>query len=57
MLEIPITTFQYYVSSIVALNILSPVGTGDWHSADALSKNAFPEDFYIYGDTITHLHK
>lgn len=54
MLKIPITTPEYYVSSIVALNILSPDGTGDWHSADALSKNAFPEDFYIYGKNQKH---
>ena len=50
MLQIPITSKTRYVSSIVALNIHSPQGTGDWHSAAALSKEAFPTDFYLYGD-------
>ncbi|WP_369524895.1 hypothetical protein [Neisseria polysaccharea] len=50
MLYIPPTTPDRYVSSIVALNIISPDGTGDWHSAGSLHDNAFPEDIYIYGE-------
>lgn len=50
MLKIPITNPRQYISSIVALNIQSPNGTGDWHSAASLSENAFPVDFYLYGD-------
>lgn len=49
MLYIPATNPDYYVSSIVALNIISPENTGDWHSALALSRNAYPPDFYLYG--------
>ncbi|WP_159991063.1 hypothetical protein [Pelistega ratti] len=49
MLYIPQTQPNYYVSSIVALNVHSPNGTGDWHSAAALNDNAYPQDFYIYG--------
>lgn len=49
MLEIPNTSPQVYVSSIVALNIINKEGTGDWHSAASLSKGAFPSSFYIYG--------
>ncbi|OOH87235.1 hypothetical protein BMT54_10155 [Pasteurellaceae bacterium 15-036681] len=49
MLFIPPTRNDNYVSSIVALNIHSPNGTGDWHSAAALSQNAYPQDFYMYG--------
>lgn len=50
MLFIPPTTPDRYVSSIVALNIISPNGTGDWHSAASLKTDAFSEDFYIYGE-------
>ena len=49
MLYIPETSPDCYVSSIVALNIHSPNGTGDWHSAAALNDNAFPLAFYLYG--------
>lgn len=49
MLHIPETSPDCYISSIVALNIHSPNGTGDWHSAAALNNNAYPQDFYIYG--------
>ena len=49
MLYIPETSPDCYVSSIVTLNIHSPNGTGDWHSAAALNNNAYPQDFYIYG--------
>ncbi len=48
MLLIPPTQTNRYVSSLVALNIHSPNGTGDWHSAAALSDNAYSQDFYIY---------
>nr|WP_239992922.1 hypothetical protein [Neisseria meningitidis] len=50
MLHIPPTEPDRYVSSIVALNVHSPNGTGDWHSAKALSDWAYPEKFYIYGE-------
>ena len=50
MLKIPSTSPMQYISSIVALNIHSPEGTGDWHSASSLSENAFPLDFYFYGE-------
>lgn len=50
MLHIPPTEPDRYVSSIVALNVHSPNGTGDWHSAKALSDRAYPEKFYIYGE-------
>ncbi|CAM5211160.1 hypothetical protein OURE66S_02699 [Oligella ureolytica] len=50
MLKIPSTSPMQYISSIVALNIHSPEGTGDWHSASSLSENAFPLDLYFYGD-------
>lgn len=50
MLYIPQTHPERYVSSIVALNVHSPNGTGDWHSAAALNDNAYPQDFYIYGE-------
>ncbi len=33
MIYIPKTSPKVYVSSILALNILSPDGTGDWHSS------------------------
>lgn len=49
MLHIPPTEPDRYVSSIVALNVHSPNGTGDWHSAAALNDDAYPQDFYIYG--------
>ena len=49
MLHIPETSPDCYISSIVPLNIHSPNGTGDWHSAAALNNNAYPQDFYIYG--------
>lgn len=50
MLYIPQTHPNRYVSSIVALNVHSPNGTGDWHSAAALNDDAYPQDFYIYGE-------
>lgn len=50
MLYIPKTSPNCYVSSIVALNIYSPNGTGDWHSAATLNDDAYPStDLYIYG--------
>ena len=51
MLYIPQTHPERYVSSIVALNVHSPNGTGDWHSAAALNDDAYPQDFYIYGES------
>lgn len=54
MLFIPHTTPEHYISSIVALNIRSPEGTGDWHSAQALREEAFPLDFYLYGHQQKH---
>ena len=51
MLYIPQTNPGRYVSSIVALNVHSPNGTGDWHSATALNDDAYPQDFYIYGES------
>ncbi|HGI8278017.1 TPA: hypothetical protein ACJVDO_002045 [Neisseria meningitidis] len=45
MLHIPPTEPDRYVSSIVALNVHSSNGTGDWHSAAAL----LPPRFLIYG--------
>ena len=51
MLYIPKTSPTCYVSSIVALNIYSPNGTGDWHSAATLNDDAYPStDLYIYGN-------
>ena len=50
MLRIPKTTPNCYVGGIVALNIRSPNGTGDWHSAAALNSDTYPSDLYIYGD-------
>ncbi|GAA8915021.1 hypothetical protein HpEKA44_03830 [Helicobacter pylori] len=56
MLYIPPTSKEVYVSSIVALNIHSPQGTGDWHSSYALMENAFDDiGVYIYGEKMaTH---
>lgn len=51
MLYIPQTHPERYVSSIVALNVHSPNGTGDWHSAAALNDDAYPKDFYLYGES------
>lgn len=50
MIKIPKTNPQKYVSGIVALNIHSPKGTGDWHSAVALNDLEYPEERYIYGE-------
>lgn len=51
MLYISKTSPSCYVSSIVALNIHSPNGTGDWHSVATLNDDAYPStDLYIYGD-------
>ncbi|KNE13076.1 hypothetical protein ACM29_03950 [Helicobacter pylori] len=49
MLYIPPTSKEVYVSSIVALNIHSPQGTGDWHSSRALMSNTIDLCYYIYG--------
>lgn len=49
MLFIPPTSPKCYISSIVALNIHSPNGTGDWHSAASLHDDAFTLDFFVYG--------
>ncbi|PDW37996.1 hypothetical protein BB445_05380 [Helicobacter pylori] len=55
MLYIPPTSKEVYVSSIVALNIHSPQGTGDWHSSYALMENAFDDiGVYIYGEKQAH---
>ncbi|CAJ99031.1 Uncharacterised protein [Helicobacter acinonychis] len=44
-----------YVSSIVALNIHSPQGIGDWYGCYALMDNAFDDmGVYIYGEKQTH---
>lgn len=50
MLYIPPTNPNRYISSIVALNIISPENTGDWHSSAALSSDAYPLEFYLYGE-------
>lgn len=50
MLHIPRTNQEYYVNSIVALNIHSPNDTGDWHSAATLDDNTYPQELYIYGN-------
>ena len=50
MLRIPPTSQNCYVSGIIALNIHSPNGTGDWHSAIALNSDTYPADLYVYGD-------
>ena len=50
MLRIPKTSPNCYVSGIIALNIRSPNGTGDWHSAAALNSDTYPADLYIYGN-------
>ena len=49
MIHIPKTRPDCYVSAIVALNIHSPNGTGDWHSAQTLGGQNYPEKFYIFG--------
>ena len=49
MLYIPKTSPTCYVSGIIALNIHSPNGTGDWHSAIALNSDTYPADLYVYG--------
>ena len=49
MLYIPKTSPNCYVSGIIALNIHSPNGTGDWHSAIALNSDTYPADLYVYG--------
>ncbi|AFI04653.1 hypothetical protein [Helicobacter cetorum] len=55
MLYIPPTSKEVYVSSIVALNIHSPQGTGDWHSSYVLRDNAFDDmGVYIYGEKQAH---
>ncbi|TCK01818.1 hypothetical protein EV694_0452 [Volucribacter psittacicida] len=47
----PKTTPTCYVSSIVALNIYSPKGTGDWHKHAILgAANPLPEFIYLYGE-------
>ena len=38
----------------MALNILSPNWTGDWHSASSLNDNTFPLELYIYGYNCLH---
>lgn len=43
MLHIPPTEPDRYVSSIVALNVHSPNGTGDWHSAEPLMMMLTPK--------------
>ena len=50
MLYIPKTKPDCYVSGIVALNIHSHRGTGDWHSAKALGSQSYPQNFYIFGE-------
>lgn len=48
-LTIPPTNKQRYISDMVALNITSPNGTGDWHSA-AMFSSALPERVFVYGE-------
>lgn len=51
MLSIPKTSPTKYVSSIVALNIHSDNGTGDWHTSDVLwTPDSIAEDVFIVGD-------
>ncbi len=49
MIYIPKTSLETYVSGIVALNILSPDDTGDWHSGSILHANPTSCERYIYG--------
>lgn len=49
MLTIPPTSRQRYISNMVALNIHSPNGTGDWHSAATFAK-PIPEYLFLCGD-------
>ena len=48
-LIIPPTSRQCYISLMVALNIHSPNGTGDWHSAATFAK-PMPLHLYVCGD-------
>ncbi|MDK4526736.1 hypothetical protein QG034_07360 [Kingella kingae] len=48
-LKIPKTSKQRYISDVVALNIHSPNGTGDWHSATTFA-SPLPEHLFVYGD-------
>lgn len=50
MLFIPKTSPQVYLTGIPALNIISPKGTGDWHSATTLGLNSIQMEYYIFGD-------
>lgn len=43
------TSRQCYISLMVALNIHSPNGTGDWHSAAVFAK-PMPLHLYVCGD-------
>ena len=52
-LTIPPTSVETYVSDIVALNIHSPQGTGDWHTAATLAAD-FPHTLFIYGNNQPH---
>ena len=52
MLFIPIS-INHYISSIVALNIHSPNGIGDWHSASTLN-DTIPLSFIFMGDGCQH---
>ena len=52
MLLIPPTQTNRYVSSLVALNIHSPNGTGDWHSAAALNDDAYTISIKRWNSTL-----
>lgn len=52
-LNLPETHIQCYISGIPALNIISPEGTGDWHSSSALAAihgGHYPTKNYLFGD-------
>lgn len=48
-LHLPPTSKHRYISDMVALNIHSPNGTGDWHTAATFS-HSLPEHLFVYGD-------
>lgn len=50
MLHIPKTQPNRYVSAIIALNIHSPEGTGDWHSEAALNSQNYRQELFTYGE-------
>lgn len=50
MIFIPPTTQDTYISGLVALNIRSPLGTGDWHSSATLDSSSQSTERYVYGE-------